>query len=482
MTDIRVNPGSLREAASELEAVADRLRALADEALQSASGSPSYGGQFQPRVKSMGLQAHARLRSQADRFSALSEDLAARATAFEQADLESQAAFASLGASYPAASIRIPTGFPIIPDWIWELLIGFLPFGDLYDIGKELIRLITQGELDELVLALAALGLIADIGWLDGPIPDPVDGANGGLALLKTLVKQIPPGPARDAIKEAVEGMIRNADEAPRFFEALFGLLKHDEIFTALKENHRALAAVIEAGPEVIEQLAKNEDAALALLKHQDVAISLIKRAEYLDVLIQGGPEAVEQLLKYGDDFAARFIDEIPGNGLADIDLLQGIEVSRRAQDLGTEIHIAGRWADTAEEAALRADAFREASRLADDYVLEGMPREEAFRRAQVEIGEAFGIDPYQVKISSGGSELDVFIPADQWQALSIEQRNALTDELSEIFDVAEIDMYQELSAIPGYPDPATNIPPGSISFSPEGGIGHTLLGNLDSP
>jgi hypothetical protein len=188
--------------------------------------------------------------------------------------------------------------FPEIPNWIWELIIGLFPLGDLYDIGKELVRWIREGETDELVLLLSVLGLVADIGWVDGPIPDPVDGANGGLALLKALVKQIPSGPARDAIGDVVARLMKNLDEAPRFFEALFLLLRNDEIFTAFKESPRALAAAFEAGPEVIEQLAKNEEIVHLLLKHEDDAVFLIKNSDALDVLIRNGPEAFDAVRK----------------------------------------------------------------------------------------------------------------------------------------------------------------------------------------
>jgi hypothetical protein len=148
-------------------------------------------------------------------------------------------------------------------------LIGLVPFGDSYDIGKELIRLITSGEADTLILILAALGLLADIGWADGPVPDPVDGANAGLALLKGLVKQIPPGPARVAIQDALLHLVKNADEAPEFFAALQQVVKHEEVFEALKANPAALSALLTAGPEAMQLLAKNEDVALQLIKRR---------------------------------------------------------------------------------------------------------------------------------------------------------------------------------------------------------------------
>ncbi|HEY4667309.1 MAG TPA: hypothetical protein VIH26_08395 [Anaerolineales bacterium] len=184
------------------------------------------------------------------------------------------------------------------PWWLVELIIGMFPFGDAYDILKELFRLITQGETDDLILILALLGLAADIGWADGPAPDPADAANAGFALLKGLVRQILPGPARDAIKEALLSIVRNADEAPEFFAALHQLIRHEELLTALKANPRALAAVFDAGPEALELLAKNEEVALEILKHGDDALAILKNADALEVAIRHGPEAVDAVAK----------------------------------------------------------------------------------------------------------------------------------------------------------------------------------------
>jgi hypothetical protein len=190
------------------------------------------------------------------------------------------------------------------------------PFGDAYDILKELFRLITQGETDELILILALLGLVADIGWADGPAPDPADPANAAFALLKGLVKQIPPGPARDAIKEAFLRAARNTDEAPRFFAAFAQLAKHEEILTGLKNNPGALAAVLDAGPETMELLAKNEDVALELLKHGDDAASVLKSADAVRILGRNGPEAVGPLVKAATSDAPQAAIEAVGAAL----------------------------------------------------------------------------------------------------------------------------------------------------------------------
>ncbi len=115
-------------------------------------------------------------------------------------------------------------------------------------------------------MLLESLGLALDLGGLDGFIPDPVDAAKAGVALLKGLVKQIPEGPAREAIMVVMLGLTKNLDEAGRFFGAFYEIAKNGDVLTAPGKNPRALAAMFKAGPEAMEILAKNEDAALALL------------------------------------------------------------------------------------------------------------------------------------------------------------------------------------------------------------------------
>jgi uncharacterized protein YukE len=483
MTLIRVDPSDLRQRADQLEAAAARLQALADEALELTASAPSHQGEFGPKAQGLGSEAQGALASRANQLSELSTQLRAKAEAFEQADLRGEEAFASLGFSIPPPGIPWPDWGDILPWWLVELVIGLFPFGDAYDILKQLGGLVTQGELDELVLLLSVLGLAADAGWLDGVIPDPVDAANAGLALLKGLVKQIPPGPVRDAIKETIVAMFKNADEGPRFFAALFQLVAHGEVLKVLKENPRAFAAVLEAGSESMEQLAKNEQVALAILKHEDVAVALFKNSQYLDEIIQGGPEAAEQLLKYGDDFAARYLGEIPENGLASVKLLQGMEVSHLAQGLGVDMHVAGRLADTPADITIRELAAKEVQDLLEDGV---SPLE-----AQLRIAEKYDIGFYQARLSSGKQEVDVFIHSSQWDELTPLQKDSARETLAKTFGVEpdEVDFYQELTpkdlsefGIPEglyrVPDPATSVPNGAIHFGPDGAIDHPPLGD----
>jgi hypothetical protein len=111
-------------------------------------------------------------------------------------------------------------------------------------------------------------------------------------------------------------------------------------------------------------------------------------------------------------------------------------------------------------------------------------------------------ISPAQVKLSTGGSEVDFFVDPNEWGALSKEARDSIQDELMEIYGVDETDAYQEIKLASfnadgtlnlekdiapqfwaGWGDrwPPSNPPPGSIMFSKGGMIIHNQLGRLIS-
>jgi uncharacterized protein YukE len=296
MAKIRVSPSLLRESAKELEQTSAAIADALSHVQQAVNRAPSYNGQFAHQLNTFGTEATSRAHKHTGALSDLSDGLRVKADAFENADRVGADGISGIGQHH----FTIKRGGPWfeIPDWIKEFIIGFLPLGDLLDIFKELKRLILEGETDDLVLALAVLGLIADLGWLDGFIPDGLDAANAALSALKTLVKGVPPGPAREAIRVVVQRLMRNTDEVPLFFGSLFEVLKHEEILIALGDNHKALAAVLDAGPEVMEHLGKNKEITLELLSYGDDALVILKNTEALDVLSRHGPEAIDAIRK----------------------------------------------------------------------------------------------------------------------------------------------------------------------------------------
>ena len=96
MSQIRVDPGELAQAAQKFGDLAARLSQLAAETVHAAESAPSYEGQFAPQVQSMGQDAQSRLSQQATRLRTLGEELAATASAFESADQQSIQGFEQL--------------------------------------------------------------------------------------------------------------------------------------------------------------------------------------------------------------------------------------------------------------------------------------------------------------------------------------------------------------------------------------------------
>jgi uncharacterized protein YukE len=133
MTQIRVTPSELRDAANRLQELADRVRQLGHEALDAAESAPSYDGQFGPQVESMGAEAQALTTKQADRLGALSDQLLIYANEFEQADLESMDRLAGLNQFLHEwlAKLNLPSGQAgagaPFPAWLvdWYLRLGF---------------------------------------------------------------------------------------------------------------------------------------------------------------------------------------------------------------------------------------------------------------------------------------------------------------------------------------------------------------------
>jgi WXG100 family type VII secretion target len=226
-----------------------------------------------------------------------------------------------------------------IPWWL-ELAIGIIPFGDLYDILKELVINQLKGKrVDKLVLSLAILGLIADLGWLN-PGPGGEDAPNVGLAFLKTIAKNVPPGPARDAIAEIIEQALKNPDDLKRLGEVSAQLAKNSEIFEVLLKNPEALSVVLKSGPEAVEFATKyGDDAIQVMTKYGDDAIEILHNySKIADVpgadrlmvdLLAGGPTAkgavgeIKYAASLGDDIA-KVQDLVGGKKAADIVLNDG--------------------------------------------------------------------------------------------------------------------------------------------------------------
>ena len=465
---IRVSPVLLRTHAGEIEGLAASLRGVEQGVASSADSAPSYDGQFGPQVQAMGLEAAAQARSLADRLQTLADRLRLKADEFEQADLAGADGLAAIGS---------PTNLPAdlaelmgeIPWWIW-LILGIVPLGDSLGLLEELMNFLGGRGVSQLNLWLSLAGLAADAGWLDLLIPDPVDGINIGLAGIKAAVRtlgRLPPA-AEKAILEALQAAAKNPDEITRIGKVL---------------------ATLAGNSDIAGKVIADEAALRALLR------------------MKNGPELLEAMAKGGDELLA----QIPANA--------AVRTSDLAQTYGFDIHIAGRWSDTAAEITKRGDAFNEAQlRAYQRSATEGISFDEAMRQEAIKVADEFGMNPHQVKISTGGNEVDAFIPYDQWHNYLVdaaddalreyaeknglqavtdipldEARKIITDSTSaakETFsddlwktfygDTPElrVDLYQTLDPVQGWPDPKTNLPKGAVSFLSDGSLSHVPLGN----
>ena len=475
MTDvIRVDPNTLHFYAGQITGIALSLRQLGSEVSAATSNAPSYDGQFGPRVASVGQEAAARYQALAGRLEALSTQLRTKADEFIQADLAAEAAM--MGAPPPGTGIGLAELFEEIPWWV-ILILGVLPFGDALGLLEELINSLSGRGVSQLNLWLSIFGLAADAGWIDLIIPDPVDGINVGLAGIKAAVRtlgRLPPS-AEKILLESLQAAVKNPDDLARV-------------------------------GKVLAALAANTDLARRVIA-DDAAFEALLR-------MKNGPEFFETIAKGGDDLLA----QIPPNA--------AVRTSDLAQEYGFDIHIAGRLADTLAENTKRIQALEQAQlRAFERAAAEGIPFDQAFSQEVIRAADEFGMNPHQVKLSSGPpnmgpstAEVDAFVPYEQWQKYIGDSADAALQEYmqkngienladidpqqasqilsdaaqqadeafrAKLLDVhfpgdpyAKADLYQTLSPKPGWPDPKTNIPRGAVSFGADGSITHTPLGN----
>jgi hypothetical protein len=285
LTVIRVDPAVLQTHASRIEAHAQSLRSAGRDASRATQGAPSYDGQFGPKVAGVGTEALARILAIADRLDSLAVWLRGKAEEFAAADQLAQA-----GLIGPGPWIN----WEELPWWL-ELVIGMVPGGDLLDISKELDHLIEGQDVDKLVLLLAILGLVADLGYLE---PTPAgEAGNAGLASLKIIFKAIPAGPLRD---EVVDLLVRAArDETLRRQVVAIGeqIAHHPELIDVLRRNPEALSVLLKNGPEAVETVARfGEDGVELVSKYGDDGLEALRR--YGDDL---PPEDIGRLLRFAN-------------------------------------------------------------------------------------------------------------------------------------------------------------------------------------
>ncbi len=380
MTVIRVDPQVLESHASRIEAEAQSLRAIGREAYRATQFAPGYDGQFGAKVGSIGAEAWSRMSAQADRLEELAQRLRAKAGEFAAAD--QLASYVVL----PPGPWLDWTSFP----WWLELAIGLFPFGDLLDMGHQLETFLKGEDVDEIVLILAIVGLVADIGWLE---PSPAEEVpNAGLAVLKTLFKSIPAGPLRDEVVEILSRAVRDETARRHLIEIGEQITRHPGFIDVLRRNPEAIPTLLRRGPEAVEALARYGDDGAALVGRygDDMLRFLIRTPDEAGDLARRSSEAMQ---------AATRLEEV---GLRSDEAAELIETIARNSTHGSgDRVILGEWVDPAKwtdesggyvrEAVERGGIYYEtAPRLYDELGRStelAWPANEQFLRTQLQEG-----------------------------------------------------------------------------------------------
>jgi hypothetical protein len=173
--------------------------------------------------------------------------------------------------------------------------------------------------------------------------------------------------------------------------------------------------------------------------------------------------------LGLNDELFHTYLSQTRHADLGQMSLEQGLRVWHLARQSDVDIYITGRWANTNAELAIRRRTADEAIALAKARSIDAMDEADrrfgktAYEALQAEVGEKYGLDFFQVKRVTGGSEIDYFVKYRQWADLpSLEQRG-LARSLKDTFGVVKADNYVKYSG--------ANIPPGAIKFGADGTI-----------
>ncbi len=158
-----------------------------------------------------------------------------------------------------------------LPWWL-DAVLSFLVIGDLLDILREqLLKRLKGQEPDNLITAIALLGLLADLGHIN-PFPFAEDTLNLVLAILKPLVKRLPKGKTREYLAQLIERAVQNPDDLKFLVDLSMSFRKHPDILEQLVNNPKVMMAALQGGSEFVELLAKHGDdayqAAAILGKH----------------------------------------------------------------------------------------------------------------------------------------------------------------------------------------------------------------------
>jgi len=148
---------------------------------------------------------------------------------------------------------------------------------------------------------------------------------------------------------------------------------------------------------------------------------------------------------------------------LGQIGTTQATAVSLLAEEYGIDVSVVGRLSDDPMAVAARAEAVVMADAVVAGLGIEGISTLQQLKdtyglypASVIQQGVAFTlrqqgvmIEPWQVKVSSGASEVDAVVPREQWQNLDLAERAEVTAAMQRIFGVQDVDWYQDIQIPP---------------------------------
>ena len=184
-----------------------------------------------------------------------------------------------------------------------ETALGFVPFYDGVSLLREGYNYLTGQGVDPVNVTLSTLGLAGDLGWLAPFTVDPLDGLNGGAAVLKAAYRQMD-GPAKEVFGTLLRKVVTSGDEIGTAFanlgKRIGDLLPHAE---ALADNPNAVARLLNLKDEAFELATSSPDELTAA----------IRRSDFLDRF--SGKSLPDPATPDGQDFA-RVYGQADANGV----------------------------------------------------------------------------------------------------------------------------------------------------------------------
>ena len=248
------------------------------------------------------------------------------------------------GSDPPPDSDLLENLFSLELPWWLDAGLSFLVIGDLLDILREqLLKRLKGQEPDNLITAIALLGLLADLGHIN-PLPFAEDTPNVVLAILKPLVKRLPKGKTREYLAQLIERAVQNPDDRKFLVDLMMSLKEHNDILEKLVKNPKVdpkvMMAVLQGGSEFVELLAKHGDdayrAAAILGKHAPEILKqydeishipgadrLLKRLVQGDKQTEGAVGQIRYLRSIKDDIKEIEVS-LPNGGIPDAILKDG--------------------------------------------------------------------------------------------------------------------------------------------------------------